>query len=236
MKGEIRAVCFDIGDVMLPATRLRQAAVEAAAGELADAGRLGAPIELFMAAYAQADPRFEGLHINHLFSHPDIAAEAFRLAGAEASPEQIAAYLAAHRRHVLAGIQPDESLTNTLDYLKAKGYRLAVISNGTREHQRLTLERMGVAGYFEVISISEEVGIAKPARYLFTRTLEQLDTPPGAALMVGDDLVNDIAPAKLLGMRTALFLGHIPAPEGLDLFLPLIDAQVEDFAALARLL
>jgi HAD superfamily hydrolase (TIGR01549 family) len=236
VKDSIRAVCFDIGDVMIPATRLRLAAVEAAAGELAAAGILGVSPAAFAAAYAQADPRFEGLHINHLFSHPDIAAEAFRLAGIEPQTEQLETYIAAHRRRVLEGLRPDAALARALEDLKARGIRLAVISNGTSEHQRLTLDRLGVAGYFEVVSISEEVGIAKPARYLFTRTLAELGIPPEAALMVGDDLINDIAPARLLGMRTVLFLGHLDPPEGLDLFRPLIDAQVTGFEALARLL
>lgn len=236
MNESLKAVCFDIGDVILPATRLRLAAVAQAAAELHAAGLLGAEVDDFIRFYAEADARFEGVHINHLFSHPDIAAEAFRLAGVAPEETRVAAYLAAHRRAVENGIHPDAELTALLDDIKARGLRLAIISNGTRKHQRLTLARMGIADYFDVITISEELGVAKPARYLFTHTLQQLDVAPPAALMVGDDLVNDIAPAKLLGMRTALYLGHIPPPERLELFRPLIDVQASSFKELGRLL
>jgi len=59
-------------------------------------------------------------------------------------------------------------------------------------------------------SMSHEIGARKPAERLFKHSLAQLAakgiTPP-QVLHIGSRLVQDLVPAKKLGMRTALFAG-----------------------------
>jgi len=80
-------------------------------------------------------------------------------------------------------------------------YRLGVIANqsaGTEQR----LRNWGLAQYFNVIAASAEEGIAKPDPRIFTLALERAGCAPEEAVMIGDRLDNDIAPAKRLGMRT----------------------------------
>ena len=83
--------------------------------------------------------------------------------------------------------------------LSAAGYRLAVVANqpASRSEQ---LRALGVTA--EVIAMSEEMGVAKPAPAFFARTLELIGSPaPGTVAYVGDRVGNDVVPAAAAGMR-----------------------------------
>lgn len=83
----------------------------------------------------------------------------------------------------------------------AKDYRLGIIANQPVK-ARHSLARRGILELFDVVAISDEVGLSKPDLGLFRWALERIDIPAEACLMVGDRLDNDIAPAQALGMQT----------------------------------
>lgn len=88
-----------------------------------------------------------------------------------------------------------------LEALKAKGYKLGIIANqapGTKER----LKRYGILHYFDVVVASAEEGVSKPDRRIFEIALRRANCLPEEAVMIGDRLDNDIAPAKALGMKT----------------------------------
>lgn len=81
-------------------------------------------------------------------------------------------------------------------------YTLGVIANqsaGLRDK----LREWGIEGFFSIVVSSAEHHIKKPDSRLFSIALNQAGCRPEEALMVGDRLDNDIAPAKALGFRTA---------------------------------
>jgi putative hydrolase of the HAD superfamily len=102
------------------------------------------------------------------------------------------------RSPLLARIYPD--VDTTLDCLASR-VPLAVVSNGLSRDQRAKLEALGLAGRFDSVVISEEVGLLKPDPAIFRRALEALDTPAEAAVYVGDNQAHDVAGAKAAGMR-----------------------------------
>lgn len=82
-----------------------------------------------------------------------------------------------------------------------KKYKLGIIANqnfGTTER----LAGFGIRQYFDVIAASAEVGTAKPDPAIFMHALRMADCTPDQAVMIGDRLDNDIAPAARLGMGT----------------------------------
>lgn len=99
-----------------------------------------------------------------------------------------------------------------LETLKARGCRIAVISNGFKEVQYRKMRNSGIIGYIDAFFISEEVGIHKPCPIIFKRALEALcgadeyanrEKRPeikSQALMVGDDFTNDIEGAQIFGI------------------------------------
>ncbi len=80
-------------------------------------------------------------------------------------------------------------------------YRLGLIANQPRQI-RDVLTKRGLWDLFDIHAISEELGIEKPHRGIFTWALEKAGVEPERALMVGDRVDNDIAPARRLGMKT----------------------------------
>ena len=79
-------------------------------------------------------------------------------------------------------------------------HRLGIISNFDGR-LRAILRHLGIAGYFEPVVISSEVGADKPDPRIFQHALEISGLPPGAALHVGDDPVRDWQAAAAAGLR-----------------------------------
>lgn len=86
-----------------------------------------------------------------------------------------------------------------LAYLRDRGYGIGVIANqspGSVER----LRGWGLLSYIDVVAASAELGVAKPDRAIFDRALEMAHCTAQEAVMIGDRLDNDVAPAKRLGM------------------------------------
>jgi len=83
--------------------------------------------------------------------------------------------------------------------------RLALLTNGSQARQRLKIDRLGLASYFEAVLISGELGMAKPELRIFLHAQEQMHCAPDACVMIGDDLTNDIAGAARAGWTTCWF-------------------------------
>ena len=80
-------------------------------------------------------------------------------------------------------------------------FSIGIIANqplGTADR----MEKMGLAPYLDRIISSAEEGLAKPDPAIFRLALERAGCRPEQAVMIGDRLDNDIAPAKQLGMKT----------------------------------
>ncbi len=94
-----------------------------------------------------------------------------------------------------------------IDGLKARGYRVAITANQpARRHAEL--EALGIQ--VEAMGMSDAMGVAKPDRAFFDRTLEMIGSPdPASVAYVGDRVDNDVLPALAAGMR-AIWLRRGP--------------------------
>ncbi|HLF27584.1 MAG TPA: HAD family hydrolase [Anaerolineae bacterium] len=131
--------------------------------------------------------------------------------------------------------QPFPDTYSTLDALRAKGYRLAIISNARdAANVHRLIDDHHLRPWFDPILISAEVGVRKPNPRIFKAALDRWGIGPGEAVMVGDMLGADVLGAKNVGMRNvwATMQADRQANEvHLDTILP--DATI---AALAELL
>ncbi|MBA2631900.1 MAG: HAD family hydrolase, partial [Chloroflexi bacterium] len=86
-----------------------------------------------------------------------------------------------------------------VDSLTARGYRVAITANQpARRHAEL--EALGIR--VDAMGMSDAMGVAKPDRAFFDRTLELLGSPhPASVAYVGDRVDNDVLPALEAGMR-----------------------------------
>jgi len=93
-------------------------------------------------------------------------------------------------------------LHSTLQRLSAQSLSLAIITNGGEAHQRATIRALGIEPYFDVILISEAVGIRKPDPRIFALACERLRVELSEAVFVGDHPSVDIQGARSSGMRS----------------------------------
>ena len=115
--------------------------------------------------------------------------------------DHVAAFAARFPTELAACVEPEAGVPEAVAALAAR-HRVAIVTNGGAA-QRAKLARAGVADRVHAVFVSSEVGAAKPARAMFDAALAWSGCAPAEHVMVGDDPVNDIAPAAALGMATA---------------------------------
>ena len=90
-------------------------------------------------------------------------------------------------------------------YLKMKGYRMHMTSNGFHEVQYKKLEACGLRDYFDTIILSEDAGVNKPSPDYFAHALKMSGAHRDSTLMIGDNLQTDIMGALHAGIDALLF-------------------------------
>ena len=96
---------------------------------------------------------------------------------------------------------PFQDVIPCLEQLKSKNLNLGVICNGDYERQVDKLETLGVKKYFDVITISNQNGYAKPNKHIFLKACNEANIQPEQAYYIGDNLVYDAIASKNAGMN-----------------------------------
>ncbi len=202
----IKAVFFDIGDTLVfddPPLPVRLMSAAQSAGLTLDPARLPGA---FRAAEAFAVRRYADGGI--AWDAPGAGHETVHvLLGAMEMPPltqtQWTALASAFASASFTRYVPPEALS-LLGELTNRGFLLGAISDWEDTLPEV-LSDLRLIGYFDALSISAVVGVAKPNPLLFEDALAQIDLPPDACLHVGDWYELDIAGARAAGMNTLLF-------------------------------
>jgi putative hydrolase of the HAD superfamily len=218
---DIRAVIFDVYGTLFVSGSGDVGTASAASNvehfsEALDAMAIDASAEEAMAAYFAAIETDHAARKASGVDHPEVdIIDVWRQALVERKLDDGALKRIAVEYECRASpTWPMPELLATLAALRGR-VRLGIVSNAQFFTPLLFEAHLSAApadvGFEDALCVfSYELGQAKPSPILFEKLLAALQTDgiePGQALYVGNDVRNDIAPARSLGMRTALFAG-----------------------------
>jgi len=98
-----------------------------------------------------------------------------------------------------------------LDYLRDKGYRLHLITNGFEKTQHCKLENCGLSGYFGEVITSERSNSLKPHKEIFEYAFNKTGADPAECIMLGDSIEVDIQGAINAGIDQ-VYINHLGIP------------------------
>ena len=107
----------------------------------------------------------------------------------------------------------DDAVLKLSDELRSLGLRTAVLTNGT-DTIPAEVDALGIAGHFDAVFNSAEIGFAKPDVRAFQHVLDALGVG-GPEVFFTDDSASKIVGADRLSIRTHLFENVEGLREGL---------------------
>ena len=200
-----RAILFDLDDTILEydgnADQVWHSVVAEHAGSLA-----GLDVERFIAALNEyrewywGDPeRHRRGRLDLPLARREVVRGAFDVLGltTPAVADEIAHAYSVQRE---LEVSPFPGAIETLNYIRAQGIRMALVTNGTSAMQRGKIERFGLESCFDYILIEEEFGVGKPDERVYLHAIAQLEASPAESWMVGDNLEWEVATPQRLGI------------------------------------
>jgi 2-haloacid dehalogenase len=124
-------------------------------------------------------------------SYRDVMTEAARRLGVE--DEDVLA-------RALPTWEPFPEVRPALEAARARGWKLAILSNTDRDFIEASMQRIGVP--FELAIVASEIGSYKPGPAHWERFFEQMDAPRDRHVHVAQSHFHDVVPATKLGLQT----------------------------------
>lgn len=160
-------------------------------------GLTGAEAALFAEAYWRHRPAYDRGLVSGDVYWRRVGGEL----GVELSAERIVELV---REDAVSWVRLNERMMTWLGGLIAAGVPTSVLSNMARDTWELLAPRFG---HVEHLTLSFEVGAAKPEPAIYLRCLESLGIEPAEALFV-DDRRENVEAGRALGMEAVLFEGE----------------------------
>lgn len=192
----LKAVFFDIDDTLFDTSGFAKLARKAALNMMIDAGLPLSSTEaykLLREIIGQKGSNYDK-HFNVLT----------KTVFGEEKPLLISLGMINYHNVKFALLRPFPETISTLINIKAKGYRLGVISNGITIKQWEKLIRLGIYPFFDEVVTSDEVGFEKPHGRIFEEALNRMGCSAEKSVMIGNKFTEDIMGAVNAGMSAIL--------------------------------
>ena len=156
-----------------------------------------------VASYHELEPQVQAEHPGR--SYRDVMTEVAR---------RLAVDDAASLARSLPSWEPFPEVRAALEAARARGWKLAILSNTDRDFIEASMEQIRVP--FELAIVASEIGSYKPGHAHWERFFQRVDVPRGRHVHVAQSHFHDIVPAHELGLRSVWINRygerHEPAP------------------------
>ena len=191
-----KAILFDLDNTLIDFMRMKRQSCEAAVDAMIKAG-------------LKADRRrtlkllFE-LYDRHGYEYKGVFQDLIKEMTGKVDYGIVGIGIVAYRkaRETLLVSYPD--VKPTIGKLRRKGIKLAIVTDAPRIEAWIRLAAMGIQDRFDAVVTFDDSRMKKPGLRPFQIALMKLKVRPQDALVVGDSMSKDMAPAKRLGMVSVL--------------------------------
>lgn len=142
-----------------------------------------------------------------------------KLAGCTLDPEKDLRWRARRELELIEDQPPRPGVARMLQRAKELGLKIGLASSSTCEWVVMHLDRLGLLGYFDILTASDDVERTKPAPDLYLTAAEWLGIAPAEALAFEDSL-HGLMAAKQAGLYCVV------APTDLTANLPMDGADL----------
>lgn len=203
-KRQVTACAFDLGNTLINDTQLASDAIGDMGDWLLDASVIESR-QSFLATYTRVNHNTNRPFISHTFGEIDFFEKTFKeLAIRAVSPEEA---LRRYREILIEKIHPDMDIVSSLQLLKEKNIRIALLSNESVSRVDAYMEKTKLRHFFDTIIVSEDIGVEKPDLLIFQEALNRLNVAGEETVMFGDNDIADGA-GKNLGIFFVLVAGY----------------------------
>jgi epoxide hydrolase-like predicted phosphatase len=115
-------------------------------------------------------------------------------------------------RQMLAELQPNQAVLDYVKTVRKSGVGAAILSNSWGPGGEDAYAGYNLQKSFDVVVISDRVGLRKPDPAIYQLTADRLGLEPSQCVFV-DDNEHNLPPARALGMKTVHFADPV---DGLD--------------------
>lgn len=190
----IKAIIFDLDNTLVDFMAMKEAAIEAAALAMIDAGLKMSKKDVKEGIYEiYEEEGIEDQRVFDKFLTRELGTIDYRIH---------AAGIIGYRRAREAALVLYPHVQLVLMELMKRGIKLAVLSDAPRLQAWLRLCQLNLQHIFDIVITFEDTNKKKPAPEPFKLALQELGVEAECAIMVGDWAERDIYGAKLLKMKT----------------------------------
>ena len=203
------AILFDLDDTIITEGD-RSAILLDVATDLADrmtplapaevAARVEADLDAFWSTPAAAKAARLGAAFGIRQARESVIAATFTELGMAGMPQIATAFCDGFTARRSSGSRLFPGARETVEALKAAGVKLALVTNGAADIQRLKIQRFELAPLFDHIQIEGEHGFGKPEERAYRHAMSALGVGAAETWMVGDNLEWEVAAPQRLGI------------------------------------
>ena len=154
-----------------------------------------------------------------------------RGAGLDRLPARVARFMELYEPNAARLTRPYPLVAETLESLRQRGLRLAVVTNKPHAATMRILGALDLARFFDAVVGGDTLGRRKPDPAPLLHAMRALDAAPAETLMVGDNH-HDVAAARAAGVPVAVVAYGYARKPAAELG---ADRVLDSFAAVRRL-